>query len=77
MGVGWTHRGLGGPGEAGRDLRRPNGHPAWVWRLALPGSDHIPVLLELGTDRGEAGSPSYPAFPMEGGGVGARDNGSS
>lgn len=47
VGIGWTHRGLGVRQKLDAIFVAPQGIPHRAWRLALPGSDHIPVLLEL------------------------------
>jgi endonuclease/exonuclease/phosphatase family metal-dependent hydrolase len=49
--VGWTHRGLGVRQKLDAIFAAPRGIPHRTWRLSLPGSDHIPVLLELALDR--------------------------
>lgn len=55
--IGWTHRGLGVRQKLDAIFVAPTGLPHRTWRFALPGSDHIPVLLELGAavDRGAGG----------------------
>ncbi len=45
--IGWTHRGLGVRQKLDAIFAAPPGIPYRSWRVALPGSDHIPVLLEL------------------------------
>jgi endonuclease/exonuclease/phosphatase family metal-dependent hydrolase len=45
--VGWTHRRLGVRQKLDAVFAAPAGIPHRTWRLALPGSDHVPVLLEL------------------------------
>jgi endonuclease/exonuclease/phosphatase family metal-dependent hydrolase len=45
--IGWTHRRLGVRQKLDAIFAAPAGIPHRIWRLALPGSDHIPVLLEL------------------------------
>jgi endonuclease/exonuclease/phosphatase family metal-dependent hydrolase len=53
--IGWTHRGLGVRQKLDAIFAAPQGIPHRTWRVALPGSDHIPIVLELGTtvDGGE------------------------
>jgi endonuclease/exonuclease/phosphatase family metal-dependent hydrolase len=47
--IGWTHQRLGVRQKLDAIFAAPAGIPHRTGRLALPGSDHIPVLLELGT----------------------------
>jgi len=55
--IGWTHRRLGVRQKLDAIFATPAGIPHRTWRLALPGSDHFPVLLELGAsvDGGDVG----------------------
>ncbi len=46
-GVGWTHRALGVRQKLDAVFASPRGLRHRAWRLPLPGSDHIPVLVEL------------------------------
>jgi endonuclease/exonuclease/phosphatase (EEP) superfamily protein YafD len=46
-GVGWTHRALGVRQKLDAVFASPRGLPHRAWRLPLPGSDHIPVLVEM------------------------------
>jgi endonuclease/exonuclease/phosphatase family metal-dependent hydrolase len=46
-GIGWTHRALGVRQKLDAIFASPRGLPHRAWRLPLPGSDHIPVLVEL------------------------------
>jgi len=45
--IGWTHQRLGVQQKLDAIFAAPTGIPHRTWRLALPGSDHIPVLLEM------------------------------
>jgi endonuclease/exonuclease/phosphatase family metal-dependent hydrolase len=46
-GIGWTHQALGIRQKLDAVFASPRGLPHRAWRLPLPGSDHIPVLVEL------------------------------
>lgn len=46
-GVGWTHRALGVRQKLDAVFASPRGLPHRAWRLSLPGSDHVPVLVDL------------------------------
>jgi endonuclease/exonuclease/phosphatase family metal-dependent hydrolase len=46
-GIGWTQRALGVRQKLDAVFASPRGLPHRAWRLTLPGSDHIPVLVEL------------------------------
>lgn len=46
-GVGWTHRALGVRQKLDAVFASPRGLPHRARRLALPGSDHFPVLVDL------------------------------
>jgi endonuclease/exonuclease/phosphatase family metal-dependent hydrolase len=46
-GVGWTHRALGVRQKLDAVFAAPQGLPHRAWRVALPGSDHVPVLVDL------------------------------
>lgn len=46
-GIGWTHRALGVRQKLDAVFASPRGLPHRAWRLLLPGSDHIPVLVDL------------------------------
>lgn len=48
IGIGWTHRALGVRQKLDAIFASPRGLPHRVLRLLLPGSDHTPVMLELG-----------------------------
>lgn len=59
-GVGWTQRALGVRQKLDAVFASPRGLPHRAWRLPLPGSDHIPVLVELepGAHVGSAALPT-------------------
>jgi endonuclease/exonuclease/phosphatase family metal-dependent hydrolase len=46
-GVGWTHRALGVRQKLDAVFAAPQGLPHRAWRAPLPGSDHVPVLVDL------------------------------
>jgi endonuclease/exonuclease/phosphatase family metal-dependent hydrolase len=46
-GVGWTHRALGVRQKLDAVFASPRGLGHRAWRLPLPGSDHLPVLVDL------------------------------
>ncbi len=46
-GIGWTHRALGVRQKLDAVFAAPQGLPHRAWRLPLPGSDHVPVLVDL------------------------------
>jgi endonuclease/exonuclease/phosphatase family metal-dependent hydrolase len=46
-GIGWTHRALGVRQKLDAVFAAPRGLPHRAWRMPLPGSDHIPVLVDL------------------------------
>jgi endonuclease/exonuclease/phosphatase family metal-dependent hydrolase len=46
-GIGWTHRALGVRQKLDAVFAAPRGLAHRAWRLPLPGSDHLPVLVEL------------------------------
>jgi endonuclease/exonuclease/phosphatase family metal-dependent hydrolase len=55
--LGWTHQGLGVRQKLDAIFAAPQGIPHRTWRLTVPGSDHIPVLLELDLDKNGADGP--------------------
>jgi endonuclease/exonuclease/phosphatase family metal-dependent hydrolase len=46
-GIGWTHRTLGVRQKLDAVFAAPQGLPHRAWRVPLPGSDHVPVLVDL------------------------------
>jgi len=46
-GIGWTHRALGVRQKLDAVFAAPQGLPHRAWREPLPGSDHVPVLVDL------------------------------
>jgi endonuclease/exonuclease/phosphatase family metal-dependent hydrolase len=46
-GIGWTHRALGVRQKLDAVFAAPQGLPHRAWRVPLPGSDHVPVLVDL------------------------------
>jgi endonuclease/exonuclease/phosphatase family metal-dependent hydrolase len=46
-GIGWSHRALGVRQKLDAVFAAPQGLPHRAWRMPLPGSDHIPVLVDL------------------------------
>jgi endonuclease/exonuclease/phosphatase family metal-dependent hydrolase len=46
-GIGWTHRALGVRQKLDAVFAAPRGLPHRAWRMPLPGSDHVPVLVDL------------------------------
>jgi endonuclease/exonuclease/phosphatase (EEP) superfamily protein YafD len=46
-GIGWTHRALGVRQKLDAVFAAPSGLGHRAWRLPLPGSDHVPLLVEL------------------------------
>ena len=46
-GIGWTHRALGVRQKLDAVFAAPRGLPHHAWRMPLPGSDHLPVLVDL------------------------------
>ena len=46
-GIGWTHRAMGVRQKLDAVFVSPRGLSHRAWRLPLPGSDHLPVLVEL------------------------------
>ena len=46
-GIGWTHRALGVRQKLDAVFAAPRGLAHHAWRLPLPGSDHVPVLVDL------------------------------
>jgi len=46
-GIGWTHRTLGVRQKLDAVFAAPQGLPHRAWREPLPGSDHVPVLVDL------------------------------
>jgi endonuclease/exonuclease/phosphatase family metal-dependent hydrolase len=46
-GIGWTHRALGVRQKLDAVFATPLGLPHRAWRMPLPGSDHVPVLVDL------------------------------
>jgi endonuclease/exonuclease/phosphatase family metal-dependent hydrolase len=46
-GIGWTHRALGVRQKLDAVFAAPRGLRHRAWRVALPGSDHVPLLVEL------------------------------
>ena len=46
-GIGWTHRALGVRQKLDAVFAAPQGLRHRAWRLPLPGSDHVPVLVDL------------------------------
>ena len=46
-GIGWTHRALGVRQKLDAVFASPQGLPHRAWRFPLPGSDHLPVLVDL------------------------------
>lgn len=49
-GIGWTHRALGVRQKLDAIFASPPGLPHRAWRELRPGSDHLPVLAELGVE---------------------------
>jgi endonuclease/exonuclease/phosphatase family metal-dependent hydrolase len=47
IGIGWTHRALGVRQKLDAVFASPRGLPHRAWRVLLPGSDHVPVLVDL------------------------------
>jgi endonuclease/exonuclease/phosphatase family metal-dependent hydrolase len=46
-GIGWTHRALGVRQKLDAVFAAPRGLAHRGWRVPLPGSDHVPVLVDL------------------------------
>ena len=46
-GIGWTHRALGVRQKLDAVFAAPRGLPHRAWCMPLPGSDHVPVLVDL------------------------------
>ena len=46
-GIGWTHRALGVRQKLDAVFASPRGLPHRAWCMPLPGSDHVPVLVDL------------------------------
>ena len=46
-GIGWTHRALGVRQKLDAVFAAPRGLHHRAWRLPLPGSDHVPVLVDV------------------------------
>jgi endonuclease/exonuclease/phosphatase family metal-dependent hydrolase len=46
-GIGWTHRTLGVRQKLDAVFATPQGLAHRAWRVPLPGSDHVPVLVDL------------------------------
>ncbi len=46
-GIGWTHRALGVRQKLDAVFVAPRGLPHRSWHVPLPGSDHVPVLVDL------------------------------